>query len=267
MSFAHSGGLDANGCHAGSQPYHCHRSADEMVGNRLRCDLGSESIECVSSGNELPPPVPEKPRVSSASRVDPTITVEGKTGCAPNEMSYQNLCISADALATKTTSELAKLIQEFRANNRSGSYQAGDLKICESEIREKDGDIFRLSDGAILDKTSFGYVGYQSYGTNAIYTFSDIGLGYLLLEDEEAIEIEVLKEPRFCDAANTYIVEAASSSKAIINDEVFEFWGLCSDLNEGDSVIFSDSSAAYGMCIFTNVFNLSNNTSCQLSCE
>lgn len=23
-SFAHSGGTDANGCHAGSQPYHCH---------------------------------------------------------------------------------------------------------------------------------------------------------------------------------------------------------------------------------------------------
>ncbi|MBA4274919.1 MAG: YHYH domain-containing protein [Alphaproteobacteria bacterium] len=22
--FAHSGGTDANGCHAGSQPYHCH---------------------------------------------------------------------------------------------------------------------------------------------------------------------------------------------------------------------------------------------------
>ena len=25
-SFAHSGGLDKNGCHAGSKPYHCHRS-------------------------------------------------------------------------------------------------------------------------------------------------------------------------------------------------------------------------------------------------
>ena len=44
--FAHSGGLDANGCHAGSQPYHCHRAPSEMVGNRLRCDLGSRSSEC-----------------------------------------------------------------------------------------------------------------------------------------------------------------------------------------------------------------------------
>ncbi|MGX9856197.1 YHYH domain-containing protein [Limimaricola variabilis] len=24
--FAHSGGLNAQGCHAGSQPYHCHRT-------------------------------------------------------------------------------------------------------------------------------------------------------------------------------------------------------------------------------------------------
>lgn len=23
-AFAHSGGTDANGCHAGSKPYHCH---------------------------------------------------------------------------------------------------------------------------------------------------------------------------------------------------------------------------------------------------
>ena len=46
---AHSGGLDANGCHAGSQPYHCHRAPSDMVGNRLRCDLGSRSKECVGS--------------------------------------------------------------------------------------------------------------------------------------------------------------------------------------------------------------------------
>lgn len=49
---AHSGGLNAAGCHGGSQPYHCHRLRSEMVRtsdgrNRLRCDLGSRSRECV----------------------------------------------------------------------------------------------------------------------------------------------------------------------------------------------------------------------------
>lgn len=43
---AHSGGLNAQGCHAGSRPYHCHRAQSEMVGNRLRCELGSRSSEC-----------------------------------------------------------------------------------------------------------------------------------------------------------------------------------------------------------------------------
>ena len=28
---AHSGGLNSQGCHAGSKPYHCHRSSSEMV--------------------------------------------------------------------------------------------------------------------------------------------------------------------------------------------------------------------------------------------
>ena len=48
---AHSGGLNSQGCHAGSKPYHCHRSPSEMVGNRLRCDLGSRSIECAGWSN------------------------------------------------------------------------------------------------------------------------------------------------------------------------------------------------------------------------
>ncbi len=47
LATAHGGGLDANGCHGGSKPYHCHRSPNDMVGNRLRCELGSSSKECV----------------------------------------------------------------------------------------------------------------------------------------------------------------------------------------------------------------------------
>ncbi|WP_366914659.1 YHYH domain-containing protein [Roseovarius sp.] len=37
LSLAHSGGLDANGCHAGSQPYHCHRSASQSSNSSSDC--------------------------------------------------------------------------------------------------------------------------------------------------------------------------------------------------------------------------------------
>lgn len=57
--YGHSGGLDANGCHAGSQPYHCHRAPSEMVGNRLRCDLGSRSKDCVGVRSNNSPPAVE----------------------------------------------------------------------------------------------------------------------------------------------------------------------------------------------------------------
>ena len=58
---AHSGGLDANGCHGASRPYHCHRSASDMVRtqsghNRLRCDLGSRSAECNGSSAQRSTP-------------------------------------------------------------------------------------------------------------------------------------------------------------------------------------------------------------------
>ena len=33
MAFAHSGGTDANGCHAGSQPYHCHNGSGSSSGS------------------------------------------------------------------------------------------------------------------------------------------------------------------------------------------------------------------------------------------
>ena len=56
IAIAHSGGLNSQGCHAGSQPYHCHRSPSEMIRtkdgrNRLRCDLGSRSYECLPNTN------------------------------------------------------------------------------------------------------------------------------------------------------------------------------------------------------------------------
>ena len=55
MAISHSGGLDSQGCHAGSRPYHCHRSSSQMVpstsgGYRLRCDLGSRSRDCIGGG-------------------------------------------------------------------------------------------------------------------------------------------------------------------------------------------------------------------------
>ena len=60
--YAHSGGLDSSGCHGGSRPYHCHRSSSEMVGNRLRCDLGSRSSECDrGGGSQAIQPEPKVP--------------------------------------------------------------------------------------------------------------------------------------------------------------------------------------------------------------
>ena len=69
---AHSGGLDANGCHAGSKPYHCHRSPNEMVGNRLRCDLGSKSADCARSSTSGVQRTPSAPASSGAFKCPST---------------------------------------------------------------------------------------------------------------------------------------------------------------------------------------------------
>mgnify|MGYP006105919915 CR=1 FL=1 len=61
-AMSHSGGLNSSGCHAGSKPYHCHRSASEMTksssgGNRLKCSSGSTSKDC-SNSNAISPTAP-----------------------------------------------------------------------------------------------------------------------------------------------------------------------------------------------------------------
>lgn len=73
LAMSHSGGLNASGCHAGSKPYHCHRSASEMTksssgGNRLKCSAGSTSKDCIND--------------TSNSRAKTTATYEDKSQTA-----------------------------------------------------------------------------------------------------------------------------------------------------------------------------------------
>lgn len=69
-ALAHSGGLNSQGCHSGSQPYHCHRSPSEMVpsssgGYRLKCSAESRSKDCESSAQSSERPKKQKTPPSS----------------------------------------------------------------------------------------------------------------------------------------------------------------------------------------------------------
>jgi len=46
-AYAHSGGLDQNGCHSGSQPYHCHRSPAELQSTPRTHDTQIESTQII----------------------------------------------------------------------------------------------------------------------------------------------------------------------------------------------------------------------------
>ena len=81
---AHSGGLNSQGCHAGSKPYHCHRSSSEMVGNRLRCDLGSRSKEC--DKRKTPPPSQENNEVGNNPSAVTVTRTSGSAGLRQSEI-------------------------------------------------------------------------------------------------------------------------------------------------------------------------------------
>ena len=50
-SHAHSGGLDAYGCHAGTQPYHCHNGSDETPKPATSAAPSSEECTLVKGVN------------------------------------------------------------------------------------------------------------------------------------------------------------------------------------------------------------------------
>lgn len=63
IALAHSGGLDANGCHAGSRPYHCHRAqapaprATTQSGcnsNYSGCVPNASDVDCAGGGGNGP---------------------------------------------------------------------------------------------------------------------------------------------------------------------------------------------------------------------
>ena len=81
---AHSGGLNSQGCHAGSKPYHCHRSSSEMVGNRLRCDLGSRSKEC--DKRKTTPPSQENNEGGNNSSAATVTTSSGSVGLRQSDI-------------------------------------------------------------------------------------------------------------------------------------------------------------------------------------
>ena len=50
---AHSGGLDSNGCHAGSQPYHCHRPQSAPLISDSDCHPSYSGICISQSGGDV----------------------------------------------------------------------------------------------------------------------------------------------------------------------------------------------------------------------
>lgn len=54
ISFSHSGRLNSSGCHAGSRPYHCHRSQEAPLPSR-ESDTGCNSnySGCVPNASDV----------------------------------------------------------------------------------------------------------------------------------------------------------------------------------------------------------------------
>ena len=186
--------------------------------------------------------------------------------CETGYLLFEGVCLSQSALSQLTTTEMVSKIYEFKEAQRESAAADGSQVICQTEVRDKDGDYFKLSNGAVAEQPSYGYVGYISYGTEALLIYNGT-LGSILVE-ENLVEVELIRPPTHCDSPSLYVVDAVASDQAIINGEIFEIWGFCSRLSAGDQVVFSNRSAAWGGCLSTDIYNVSSGgDSCKLYCQ
>jgi hypothetical protein len=68
--------------------------------------------------------------------------------------------------------------------------------------------------------------------------------------------------------ARGYIVDAAADDETfIINGNTYKAKTYCFDVDKGDEVLFTDSSAALGVCVSAEFINLRTREGCEVWCE
>jgi hypothetical protein len=76
-----------------------------------------------------------------------------------------------------------------------------------------------------------------------------------------------LVEPVLSEAADTYVIDAASNDETfIINGEVFKAQTYCMGWEKQDQVIFMDGSPL-GVCVTAELYNLNRKKQCRVWCE
>ena len=189
-------------------------------------------------------------------------------GCPAEAFEIQGVCIKNSAFLQYSTSELTETLMKRKGMVAPSFSRSGPSRLmCESAVNEADDDVIRLQNGAILKKTGYEYLGYISYGTEAILSKGSGGSGELLIADESPVSVRILRQPSFCSPVSTYRIEAADNDETfLINGEVFAARTYCLGWYEGDEVAFLDGSP-YGACASATLYNVSRSESCAVWCE
>ena len=113
--------------------------------------------------------------------------------CESGYLRFEGACLSLSALSRLTSAEIFSKLDEFKEAHRDSVAADGSQLICQTQVLDKDWDYFKLANGAVAEKTSYGYVGYISYGTEALLIYS--GTRGSIFLDQNMVEVDLIRPP------------------------------------------------------------------------
>lgn len=132
---AHSGGLDGNGCHAGSQPYHCHNGGS---GGSSGGSSGSSSGDSTGGGSSSSTSVPSGPSPAQLAAIN---NAESAVDRSRTELAQSRKRVSA------ISNKVAKAEEKLEA-------QRQDVDALRTRLADVEGAADRLRQERIDDRAA-----------------------------------------------------------------------------------------------------------------
>ena len=193
---------------------------------------------------------------------------EAEGHCPESYFPFEGVCVSSFALQNRSVAEIVSEIQRIKGGSSATDNQKqANESGCRTKITDDDGDILKLRNGAIVEKTSYGYLGYIGYNKDAILLRKGTQYHLVIEGKDRVYRVDVLRPPNSCRSLSIYRIEADHNDELfIINGERFEAKLYCMGWYEGHRVAFLDGSA-YGACVSASLLNINRLETCDVWCE
>jgi ribosomal protein S17 len=188
--------------------------------------------------------------------------------CEPGWYPYDEFCIQAEALQSKGMDAIVREMRELRKSIReNATFPEGREREFYLSRVESDADgVLNLENGAVVKVTSSG-LDFAGYRDRALL-FRSNSVWKLWIANGRVLYVDVVRVPsgKPSVVAMSYVQASPSAGSFLIDGIAFHAKVPCSDLRDGDPVIFLEGTPT-GACVSAQILNVRSEEACELTCE